>query len=199
MALNFPGPWELRINYTTQPAALPALEHQMRLSVNVDGSPAPGLDFTAYDYVSKDSSIYDLDSWVDAWLALLAPIMHSANNFSNVELWKYTPGTFDAAFYSSADKDVDGTSGTSPFANGQVIWTFRSQNGGHARVNLMETIYQLAVTKTVPTGDSNIDNIAAAVIAADSPIVARDDGYLFSAIHFLQGQNEALFKKRYRP
>lgn len=195
---NFPGPFELRIHYTVIYDSV-TVDHEQRLSCDIVGDPDPGLDFDLYNYRSKDGSTYDIDTWVDAWVALLAVVMHEFSTFVDVELWKYTTGTFDAAFYSSKSLAVAGDSATVAVPCGQIIWTFRTQAGSNLRVNLMESIKNSQPTLPIPSGDSDLDDIAAAVIADDSPVFGRDNSYAFNGIHTLRGQNEALFKKRYRP
>ena len=199
MAPNLPGPWELRIFYDTTPSGQPQFNHEMRLNIVIDGTPSPGQDFDTYDYVAKDSSVFDIETWMLAFVDLLKVVYPSAASFNTCELWKYNTGTTDASFYSSTSIGVVGTAGGNSASAGQAVLTFRSQNGGHARINLMESVKTIGVTLSIPSGDTAIDNIAAAVIADDSPVIARDNGYLFNALNYHPGQSEALFKARYRP
>lgn len=198
MATNFPGPYEVRINYTTTPPGLDPLEHQQRFSYINAGELDPGSDFSLYDYVSKDGSTFDVASWVAAWLALVKVKYPAATTFTTAEIWKYQTDSFDADFQSSETFDVAGTSGSASTTAGQTILTFRSQNGGSARAVFMEPAQGQGPSKLLPSGETEWDAMAAALVADDALPVARDDGYFFSPLRYLPGQSERLFKVRYR-
>lgn len=195
---NYPGPWEVRLNYGTAQGSL-ATASQLRLSVDVDTPPDPGSPPADYDLKSRQGLYYTFSTWVDALVALLRPLFHTGSSFPNAELWKYGQGTFNAAFQTSYTVGLAGSSSTSTAAFSQAIVTFRSQNGGSARINLMQSILASNVTDPYPFANSAVNDLADLITALNSPVIARDGGYLFSALNYLVGQNEHMFKVAQRP
>lgn len=171
-----------------------------RLNCDVDGSPAPGDPFSGIDVLRRDGTPFALDSEVDDWVDLIKLLFNSGagNTIDYAELWKFTPGTFDAAFVSTYPIAVAGTSGSGTVPAGQVIVTFRSQLGGVMKLNFMETVIAQTTPDTLPFANAGLDAIADAVVAGTVPWMARDNGYPFACIAAYPGVNEALFKRRYR-
>lgn len=196
--VNYPGPWEVRLQYETV-TAIGTRQHQLRMSVDVDSDPGPGSDPADYDLVSRAGLYYTLETWMDAFAAVMADIYHSNSTILGYEFWKYASGTFNAAYQTSGTLSVAGTSGNPAVSWSQAISTFRSQNGGSARLNFMESIRTQGVTLAYPTGIADADAIFDLIVSTQSPVLARDGGYLFAPLNWLVGQNEALFKSDYRP
>lgn len=196
--VNYPGPWEIRLNYSA-PAATYPLIGQVRVNVDVDTPPDPGSPFSDYDLKSRAGLFYNAEGFTDAWVTLLADLYKNDASFVNAEMWKYESGTFNASFQSAHVIGFSGTSSSNPQAANQVIFTFRSQNGGHVRCTLGHTIFGANTTDTYPFSNAVLNDLATFYIANSSPIIARDGGYLFSIMNFLAGQNERYFKRYFRP
>jgi len=196
--VNYPGPWELRIFYNTTSAGK-TNNSVMRLNVDVDTPPAPGSPFADYDLKSRSGLVYNAATFTDALILLLKVAFHTSSNFSHAELWKYQTGTFNADFQSSYTIGVAGTSGTATSQLFESITTFRSQNGGSARLHLVQPVYGVNITDTFPFATASMQDIANFLTGLSSPMIARDGGYLFNALHWMVGQNEKLFKDFYRP
>lgn len=196
--VNYPGPWEIRIFYGTTAAGL-VTNSTMRLNVDVDTPPDPGSAFADYDLKSRSGLVYNAASFVDALIALVRPAYHTGSNFSHAELWKYQTGTYNADFQSSYTIGLAGTSATATNQWVVSIVTFRSQNGGSARLHMVQPVYSVNITDTYPFATASINDIADFITGLSSPVIARDGGYLFSALHWLVGQNERMFKVAYRP
>lgn len=197
MAPNFPGPFEVRINYTTNAGSLPR-SHQLRLSMNMNIEADPGDPFSDWTAQSRLGATPQLDTWVDALVALIGVRYPAATSFVDAELWEYDPGTFNAAFRSSYSIGAVGTSMGTAILDGQEIYTFRSQNGGSARLNLMEAIGTPGQSVAYPNTATSVDDIMEFITDLASPVIARDNGYLFAPLNWHPGFNERLFKKRYR-
>lgn len=199
MAVNFPGPYTVRIFYTVDVAGNGVLVHRQELNVRIQGTPEPGTAFGDIDVLRRDDTDWPLDGEIDDWVALLADVYNSANTeFTHAELWKYDPLSFDANFVSTYPLAVVGTSGSGNAQAGQVIYTFRTQEGGIMKITLMEA----AVAAGNPLGYSSISAAQQAIVDAvqygSSPWLARDTSYPFAFIRQFGGQNEATFKKRFR-
>lgn len=200
MAINFPGPYEVRVLYTTTPAGFASLQHVAKYNIALDGDPAVSDDFSTINAVQRNGSTTTLDTWVDSWVALMLQLVSSnANNsVDSAELWKYTPGTFDASFISAYPIAEAGLSSAAVVPAGQAIQTYRTQEGGIMKLVFMETGLVTAQRDPPPFTPVASENIRQAVLAATNCWLARDTSYPVAAIGNFVGQSEALFKKRYR-
>lgn len=204
MAINYPGPYELRIGYTAAQLVTPIIQHVQRLNVKLV-EPAPqGAAFATYNFIDKAGvNTNALNTLVENWLAKLVPLMNTLTTIDYVELWKYpTAQSFDSVFWSSyTPVIVAGTNPGAAVASSQAIWTFRTQEGGIMKVNLIEgvvasgnplayaaqTAAQKAVVDFVLSGDG---------VNYTAPFLARDTSYPFGSLKLFPGQNERIFKKR---
>jgi hypothetical protein len=195
---NFPGPYELRFLYTTVASGV-TRSHSHRVNVILAGAPVAGLAFSGYDVVLRDSTTDDLQTIVDNYFAVMEDVFHTSADFPSVELWKYTPLTYDAAFWAGYALAGSGASASAAIVDGQSILTFRTSNGGSMRLVYMEGIANAGITQTFPTASAQVNAIGAFITSAIAPFVGRDNGYPIAALHYLPGVNEGLTKDRLRP
>lgn len=199
MAINYPGPYQVRLFYQTIAGGDLTEQHVLQLNVDVDTAADPGDPFDEWVLKSRLGAAPQLDTWVDDLVAVLVPHFKTTSSISRAELWKYTAGSFNAAFQSSYTIGEAGTSTDGVLYDREDIYTFRSTNGGLAKLYLERPIGNIQVTAQFPTGTAIINNLANFITANASPVIARDNGYLFQALNFLAGYNEASFKNRLRP
>jgi len=194
---NYPGPYEVRINYTTSSGGL-VRSHQLRLSMDMSVIADPGDPFSDWTALSRAGATPQLNTWVDGLIALIKIRYSNQGTFNDAELWKYTASSFDASYQSSYPIAVVGTSGAGLNPDSQEIYTFRSVNGGNARLNLMESIAIQGNSLVYAASAASVKAIFDYITALASPVIGRDNGYLFTALNWHPGINEALFKDRYR-
>lgn len=200
MALNFPGPYEFRIFYTVDTSPGGALQHQMRLNFDIDNSPNKGDPFSAFSVKRRSGASATADSVIAALKSLMKPLWKATDmTIDFAEIWKYTAQTFDAEFWStlSIGEAATGT-GTTTVA-GQAMYTFRTIEGGIMRVNVMEgqaAVSEPIVYADMSAADQNFVNHFTE--AAGSWYLARDTSYPLAFLREFPGQNEAIFKARYR-
>lgn len=200
MALNFPGPYEIRIKYTVTASAI-ALNHTQRLSCAVSGDdPTVGTPFSGITVGRRTGGAVALNTAIDAYVALMKVFYagSGASTIVSAELWKYISGTFDASFVSSYTINVNGTSGSGVQIANQSIVTMRTTNGGVFKLSYMETVIPFAVIDAGTITNAGLEAMVADIEAGNQPWLGRDDGFPISRIAHYPGQNEALFKKRYR-
>jgi len=198
MAINYPGPYEVRINYTVNIAAVP-YDHQQRFScvMNIEGGVGdPFSDFIPVQ--TNGSAVTTLDSHMETWTDLLQDYFTSSGVIVDVELWKYTAGTFDATWYSAKTINKTGTGTGSMIRASEQIFTIRSDNGGIMRAHFEEGRVAAGVKDTLPLADAELDLLADHIMSDNNIFVARDGGYPAVFIAMYPGNNEAIFKKRYR-
>lgn len=195
MALNYPGPYQVRIFYTVSSRV-----HVCALNVQMSVEGVAGDPFSDFIPLQRNgSAVTTLDTHVDNFVTVAKVFLNSGQSFNYAELWKYTPDSFEADFISSYTIGVAGTAGAATKSASQMIWTFRTQEGGSMRVVLMDTVTDAGVTVPYGSMDTNTKALADAITGGTNVWIARDTSYPFNAISMFPGQNEALFKKIYRP
>lgn len=196
--VHFDGLWELRIYYETTPVGFPVMEHRLTVDVAVIEPILVGSDFSDIGVTQRNGLESTLDLQVDALVALLVPFYPSTSSFTRAELWNIPEGTFAGTWYGSYGIGESGTAGSPCVPAKQVTLTFRSMSGGTARIQLMET-FEVGETRIgYPTGNALFDDVIDHVISLATPFKARDNGYFIGGIAASGGQNERLWRKRYR-
>lgn len=193
MAANFPGPYELRFVYTNPP-----LVHTQRLNIDLTTDPAPGTTFDLLEAVPRVGTGYNLELGVDNWIIVLRNLLHTTVTINYVELWKYEPESFDATFISAYDVGLAGLAAASPVPAGQMIWTFRTLEGGVLRINVMEAARAPGSPVSYPALAATEKALVDFILADDNCFLGRDTSYPFAFMRLNPGQSEALFKRRYR-
>lgn len=198
---NFPGPYEIEITYTTSPSGQPTLEHKMRLNLNISGSdPTPGTAMADINFLERSGVPVNAVVALDAWIDLIKVRFNTSQTAFNVaDLFKYTPGTFQRQFISSYALAETGSSASGNTAASQEIFTSRTLEGGIHKINLMESI-NTANARTGRSGTTgSVDAIFDFLESVDNWILGRDTSYPIAGLNHLAGQNEKLFKLRFRP
>jgi hypothetical protein len=196
--VNYPGPYEIRMNYSAPAGGFPLIS-QIRVNVDVDTPPDPGSPFADYDLISRAGLFYNAQTFTDAWATVLAGVMRTDANFSTAELWKYSPGSFNADFQSGYNVGQAGLNAGTAQTTISAIITMRTQNGGHLRCQLNHMVSGASTTDPYPFAITEYNDIADFYSALSSPILGRDGGYVFAPMNLLVGQNEFIFKKYFRP
>lgn len=199
MALNYPGPYQLRIFYSTTVSSI-VLQHVQSLNINVDPAPDPGDAFSTIQPVYPGAAAYtDLADMVDDYVLDMKAMYSSAGStIERAELWRYETESFDAEFVSAYTLGIAGTSGGTTSSASQSITTIRTTNGGVFRLVFMESIIIPGVTDPGTISNSNLNNIVGKIESGELPFLGRDNGWPFARIAHYPGQNEALWKRRNR-
>lgn len=201
MALNYPGPYQLRVFYTCTVAGTGTIQHSLRLNCDLDGTPGVGDPFSGITCKQRVGAGDTLDNVVDGLINVIEDVYNDANaDFDYAELWKYEALSFDASYVSTYAIGTPGVDVGPVIPAGQSIFTFRTLGGGQFNLHLMESIIYMAP----PTeyADLGVDETAIAdyfTADAHSFFWGRDNTYPSICLRRNPGQNEALFRKRYRP
>lgn len=197
---NYDGIYELRIFYSTTPSGQTQMTHRLTFDIKLVADVAVGTAFADIDVLPRNLTPVTLDSWLmdpGGFMELLVDCYPGAAEFPYAELWKIPEGTFDATFISAYEIGLVGTSVTASTSCQQTTFTFRSIGGGVARLQLMESSFTGNTRQTPPF--STVANALSTFFAsAASCALARDNSYVFARIAQNDGQNETLFKKRFR-
>jgi len=194
---NYPGPWQIRIFYTT-PFNLVNYEHVLAINVDVDTDPGAGSPFADYDLVSRAGLYYNAETFTDAVVLVMQEMLHSSCDIDYAELWKYDGVSFNAAYQSSYPIAAAGVHTGAVVADAQSIMSFRSNAGGHAFIEVLHTSFAPGIKTGYAGAPTQAQAFMDLITETQSPALGRDGGYLFSALNWLPGASEKLFKDRFR-
>jgi hypothetical protein len=186
--------------YTTTPPTFQPIVHTARYNIDLDAAYAPGLAFSAMGIKRRSGTPTGLDAYVDAWIALVQVLYstNANNTLDFVELWKYAPLSFNADFMSVYAVNLAGTTALGATPAHQSILTFRTLEGGLMKMSFMETVSTGNNVDTPPLASAGLEAIQTFVVSTGNGFLAADTSYPFACRAHLPGQNEALFRKRYR-
>jgi len=197
MTINYPGPWEIRINYTTVHSGK-VWPHQHRLSIAMSGEGDFGDPFSAWTYLARDASSDGMDQWLADYIGVADYQFHTDTDFTTAELWKYAVGTFNADFYAVEVIGANGTSAVATVPDAQTIYTIRTTAGGVVKSDWRDTVFTPATYESYPFAITDKNSYIEFLSNAQSPVIGRDNSYAFAPLKFLPGGNERYFKKRLR-
>lgn len=195
---NFDGLNEMRIHYTVDVGGV-ELPHQQTFDVKLSEVYPPGTPWAEIEVSNQVGGSTPAQTFINAYLVLVGELYNTAVNFVSVELWSIPEGTFDATFISSNSIGDPGASVAPSVAAQQCIFTFRTLAGGIMKLYFMETVISSQLKLSYPTDTASIDAIFAFVIASEQPFVGRDNTRPIAPLNFSPGQNEAVWRRRFRP
>lgn len=195
MAINYPGPYELRFNYNVSNR-----DHQFRHSLDFVVDPVAGQDVNTISYAMNGGGEQSLVTWIDDTWEKVAKLFNDVDlTVGVVELFRYTPLSFSSDYITSyLPTGIVGSNNATEAAN-QMTITLRSLEGGYAKIVLLDTIVlHNNQSKQFPTGTAALDNVATHLTKAGTAMLARDTSYVFQPLRYSTGQNEAVWRKIYR-
>jgi hypothetical protein len=195
MPMNYPGPYVLVTEYLVG-----GLTHHQTINLACEYMPQPGETFDNIKVVCKDSTLSDLNDVADEYADLLAAFHDAASDIVAMELFECSPLSFDRKWISAYTVGIPGTNVGTYQPACEYIQTFRTQEGGimqlrHEEV-VMSTYGRFPAGGVAPGGPD--DDLITYVLKDSSWILARDTSYPVAALYVLRGQNESIFKLRYR-
>jgi hypothetical protein len=197
MAINFPGEWEVRINYTAIAGGV-TYEHQHRLSIKMDSVGTPGDPFSDWVTLQRNLATRTLDAWLVDYIGVADYQFRTDTDFTTAELWRYPAESFNADFYSVETIGLSGSSALATVEDAQTVYSFRTTTGGVAKADWRHTVFNLATFESYPFVIADKNTYVEFLADATSPVIGRDNGYVFAPLKFLPGTNEDLTKGRLR-
>lgn len=194
MAQNFPGPYGVEIEYIVD-----GVTHNHEVNCSVQGSPAAGVDMTTLTVDTKDGVGANLAINVSDYVDEMRKNYNVAVQFSQYTLWKYDALSTARNFISSEALGVLGTNVSPTVPAQQMTQTYRTAEGGIMRIVLLEHVYdsqgQSALATNTQDGIQTMKNI---IVADSNWILARDTSYPIAPLGLSFGENERVWRKRYR-
>lgn len=199
MPANFDGVYELRILYSTTPASELLMTHRLTVDVNAVADADPGANFDTVELQPRAGATVMLGTWLTTdFLPLILALYPAESDFYLAELWKIPEGEYNGTFIAAKELAESGVNAVGNQVAQQTTFTFRSQGGGVARIQLMESSFSGQRKQTPPFLSAGANALSTYVTSNDSPIIARDNTPLIARIHQSDGQNEKLWRKRFR-
>lgn len=194
MALNYPGPYEVRIQYTVADRV-----HVQKLNCVVISSPDFVEDWSTKYFGNRGGTSTLMNTAVDTWVALMADLVNeNLATIDYAELWKYQPGTNIAAYAGAYDISAPGEATIATAALTQAIFGFRTLEGNNMSIQIMEGVRLAGARVTYPNMNAQEQALVDHCLSNDMVWLARDTSFPLAFRHLLVGQNEALFKRLYR-
>lgn len=210
MTLNYPYPAVAKMFYEYD-----GVQHVHNIGVKpssgFDTLPS-GMDADSYELSAHDAvTVYTFQEWVDRYINgftwnVIENIEGMLKRFGDdttiqrVELWRYGTQSLQGQFMASVDVGLAGTALQPTIALLQRTYTFRSAEGGVSRAVLMECASGDSTGQATSSslGNAELRWVQMQFIHQSSPVIAKDTSRLVSFIKRSNGQNEALFRKRFR-
>lgn len=201
MARNFPGPYSVDYTYTVSIASQ-VLEHHFEVNCAVIGSPAVGAVPGSIAVQTKSgASLALLTAVNDIWNIYRTGLNTVVSICTGWTLWRYEPDSLARDFITASTvTNPQGTQAGQAIPAGQQKLTFRTAEGGILQINQLEgAAGGTSIGPLVPAGTGTWDKVIASYLLSSSGwVIARDDSFPVAANKIALGQNEAVFRKRYR-
>lgn len=195
MTVRPPGPYLLDIPYVQTGEV-----HHFTVNCDVVGPATIGLSPTVITMRSQGSGPLILAGAADDLWDVIRPIMPATTIASQYVLWKYNGTNLDKTFISGGTLTTpDGSSVGAVVLASQAIFTFRSGAGNIGKLVVNDT--PITLNTRGPLGTSSIGVTAAIktyLLSANCIVMARDRSFPVAGLNESFGQNEKLWRRRYR-
>lgn len=195
MARNYPGPYEVEINYRVS-----NMLHVMRLSCIVQGTPNVGDIPSSISLLTRSGQPRSLVACVDDFWAFMRQAFNTTTVAEGYTLWRYYPSSFQRDYVTAGTiANPAGTRTIPTQLASQAVITLRSAAGGILKVNVLEHV-ELSQQRHPYSASSNdwFQRVAQFLVSQNGWAVARDNGFPVVGLRTSFGQNEAIWRKRYR-
>lgn len=193
MTSYFPGPYSVELRYLVD-----GVEHTQEFSVFINNEPGIGRPFAEYLAYMPDATEDPLDDVCDAYAVVMLPLMATTVTLISATLWQYTAFSYERSWVSEYAMAYVGSHASPYIPAGQLTFSFRSSNGGIFKAILLESSApgndQSAIASLTSTGADYADWF----LSDDCPFLARDNGRPIAGLLLSRGQNERVFRKRFR-
>lgn len=132
---------------------------------------------------------------LDTYANLLKVFITTTGDITRADLYTMSAPDAEPLFVDTEDLSIAGTGSGSPQSLGQLTISFRSQNGGTYRLQIMEPATTAINAEQFPPFTGGTLALSNWMISSTSFLVARDGGFLVAPIRLLTKTNDHLRKK----
>lgn len=191
---NFPGPYEVEILYIVA-----GEDHIQRINTDVQGSPSIGDDSSTITLETRNGAGVDFETAVDDYIAIVDGVFNATDTeFVSATLNRYEPLSTAKDFISQYDIGLPGIHASPTNLAHQYTTTYRTQEGGIMRLMFLETVLGTEVSVPLSSVTGEFDTLADFVISPANWMLARDTSYPITKLKGTGGENERLFRLRFR-
>ena len=195
MTVRPPGPFLLDIPYVQTGEV-----HHFTVNCDVVGPATIGIAPTVVTMRSQGSGPVILSGAADALWAVIRPLLPTTSIASQYVLWKYNGTNLDKTFISGGTLTApNGSNVAAVVLASQIVMTFRSGGGNIGKLVANDT--PLSSNIRAPLGSGSIGETAAIktyLLSNDCIVMARDRSFPVAVLNESVGQNEKLWRRRYR-
>jgi len=198
--LNFPGPFQLRVFYTVDPAGGGAMDHVLALNLALASPPNPGTAFADINVTARIVADHPLSTVTDELVGYLRELSSLADcTFTHAELWVYEDLAFNAAFVSTYNVNLAGIVVADGEPAAQDIYVFRTYEGNLMKGYTQEFCSTPGPSITYPNlAQVTQDLVDYFIDDNHSFFLARDTSYPLAFLKLHPGSSESIFKRRNR-
>lgn len=199
MARNWPGPFSVEFSLTTTIGSI-AVQHSHEVNCYVVGDPVPGTLVDDLSVVTRSGSSAGLIFSVQNYWMFYRQMLSSATVCDSYTVWRYLPNSEDKTFIATSDVDNPTGNGGAATPAHQIKMTFRTALGNIMQLMVMESHFGGDYLQPLIASGSGSapQQLAAYVLSSSGWLVARDDAFPVAALRIGAGQNEVLYRKRFR-
>lgn len=199
MVQNFPGPYVVEIFYSVNQTPGGVLTHVARMNCNLVSAPAVGTTFDNISVVPRSAANKTLDTAVDELVAVLQPLHdQTRTSIINADLYSVAPQSNDRTYISSYAIGLPGSSGGAAQPAAQHCLSFKTQEGGTMRFYVLESQSTFVGRDDAPITSPDWNALAAYIVGTGGWLIGYDTSYPIVFRRWLGGQDERVFRQRYR-
>jgi hypothetical protein len=194
MPTNFTGPYSVEIEYIVD-----GFTHKQNISCDVQGTPSIGDLPSTVTLETRDLVGLNLETAVDDYLTPVLQFFNTTVDFVGFTLWKYIPLSEQRTFITAGALVLSGLSATATEPAHQMTMSYRTQEGGIFKHVLLETIFSdNELSSLAANANPDVVTIVAQITGSGNWQLAKDTSYPIAPLHISFGENERVFKKRFR-
>lgn len=188
----------LELHYTCTPTGLATMAHVSRAYVRVDAEVFTGEPFDSIGLITGNGLDQTLEDLTTDYLGAIDNLFPAATDFGRWELWKQPVGTKDRVWIATKEIGTNGVATPAARPAGMATWTFRTRDGKYMKITFMETSFT-ADQRTLPPYTGDVLGLANIIRSATQSFTNVHNATAVDGnIAFSPGQNEEIYKKRFR-
>jgi hypothetical protein len=187
-----------QLEYDLTGFGVPVNSHKLRSNIMVSGSPAGGTPATSIDVFLRGGGTAKLDVVANQVWSYFRLMYDDSITAVGYTLWYWATDTARDFVTAGTLTTPAGAAAGSPAQNWQQSLTFRSANGGIAKLVFMESNFggnQRSALLAVPAGTAP-QRVAAFAGSSASPFMALDNSFFVAPLRDSRGENEAIRNRR---
>lgn len=141
-----------------------------------------------------DASFESVVTAMNTWATAIKPLFAAASNLAYWELWTKADEDADPIFRQTGALNVAGTSVLPLRPLDQIVFSYRTSEGGTGKLQFMEFAHN-AGAKTTPVYSGVLLSVSNYLVGSTSIYVGRDGGYPIQVPAIFTKPNDFLRKK----